>query len=112
MSGPIGPTTSVKPATAFAGHTRARHPAGIRSRNAHWKLDAIDAYAHARTLAWIDDSFNDACHEWAAARTRSIAPTLLVQTEPARGLTSLETRQLLAWADRNSPGRPPEIVSA
>ncbi len=34
--------------------------------NAHWKLDAIDAYAGTRPLAWIDDAFNEACHEWAA----------------------------------------------
>ena len=33
--------------------------------NAHWKLDAIDAYAGARPLAWIDDALNAACHEWA-----------------------------------------------
>jgi len=86
-------------------HLRLEGRAGaVRSRNAHWKLDAIDAYARARELAWIDDSFNDACHEWAAVRTRSTAPTLLVQTEPARGLTSLETRQLLAWAHGNGTG--------
>lgn len=70
----------------------------IRSRNAHWKLDAIDAYALTRPLAWIDDSFNDACHAWAAARAARTARTLLVQTHPARGLTSREARQLREWA--------------
>jgi len=80
-------------------HLRFKGQAGeIRSSNAHWKLDGIDAYARARPLAWIDDSFNEACHEWAAARTTGTAPTLLVQTEPLRGLTSTETQQLLAWA--------------
>jgi hypothetical protein len=64
--------------------------------NAHWKLDAIDAYARDRQLAWIDDAFNDACHEWAARRS---APTLLVQTQPASGLTQRETEILLRWAD-------------
>jgi HAD domain in Swiss Army Knife RNA repair proteins len=64
--------------------------------NAHWKLDAIDAYAGAtRPLAWIDDAFNDACHEWAEAR---MAPTLLVQTLPASGLTSREAEILERWA--------------
>jgi hypothetical protein len=63
--------------------------------NAHWKLDAIDAYAAARPLAWIDDAFNDACHEWADARG---AATLLVQTMPASGLTELEARALEHWA--------------
>jgi len=63
--------------------------------HAHWKLPAIDAYAAGRALAWIDDAFNDACHEWAAARA---APTLLVQTAPERGLTATESDTLLAWA--------------
>ncbi|HEV2975796.1 MAG TPA: HAD domain-containing protein [Solirubrobacteraceae bacterium] len=63
--------------------------------DAHWKLAAIDSYAHERPLAWVDDALNPACHEWAAARA---APTLLVQTEPADGLTSRERELLLAWA--------------
>jgi hypothetical protein len=65
--------------------------------NAHWKLGAIDAYAGAtRPLAWIDDAFNDACHEWADVRE---APTLLVQTLPARGLTGREAETLECWAN-------------
>jgi hypothetical protein len=64
--------------------------------NAHWKLDAIDAYAGARALAWIDDAFNDACHEWARERT---APTLLVTTAPATGLTEIEHATLVAFSD-------------
>jgi hypothetical protein len=82
-------------------------PAGLpflrfeRSRGAgtsiagHWKLAAIDAYAGDRPLAWIDDAFDESCHAWAAARP---APTLLVQTAPAYGLTSTETQQLTEWA--------------
>jgi hypothetical protein len=62
---------------------------------AHWKLDAIDAYAGARPLAWVDDALDGACHEWAAARQ---APTLLVQTAPAHGLTTPEARRLAEWA--------------
>lgn len=63
--------------------------------NAHWKLDAIDEYAGSRPLAWIDDAFNEACHEWASARG---APTLLVQTLPASGLTRQEAETLQGWA--------------
>jgi Swiss Army Knife RNA repair-like protein len=63
--------------------------------NAHWKLDAIDAHCGARPLAWIDDAFNDACHEWASERE---APTLLVQTQPQRGLTEHEAQRLRLWA--------------
>lgn len=63
--------------------------------NAHWKLDAIEAYAGQRSLAWIDDAFNEACHEWALARA---TPTLLVETTPARGLTLGEAEILERWA--------------
>ena len=63
--------------------------------NAHWKLDAIDAYAGERPLAWVDDALDGACHEWASVRR---APTLLVQTEPTLGLTEREASRLAAWA--------------
>ena len=62
---------------------------------AHWKLEAIDGFAGERALAWVDDCFNDACRRWAAARA---SPTLLVATEPRRGLTSRETAVLREWA--------------
>jgi hypothetical protein len=65
------------------------------SLGGHWKLDAIDGYADARALAWIDDAFDASCHAWAAARP---APTLLVETDPAIGLTSTEAKLLVAWA--------------
>ncbi|MGB2709956.1 MAG: HAD domain-containing protein [Conexibacter sp.] len=64
---------------------------------AHWKLDAIEAYAGARPLAWIDDAHGAACQQWAAARA---APTLLVTTAPAIGLTGAEVTQLQRWAKR------------
>src|SRR6185437_929816 len=63
--------------------------------NAHWKLDAIDAYAGTRQLAWIDDAFHEACHAWAGARA---SPTLLVETTPAKGLTQREALLLEQWA--------------
>lgn len=62
------------------GHARG---AGTSVR-AHWKLDAVEAYADGRPLAWIDDAVNDAVRAWAARRA---APTLLVETDPAIGLT-------------------------
>jgi hypothetical protein len=78
------------PHLTFAGHTRA----GVSAR-AHWKLDAIDAFAGDRPLAWVDDAFNDACWEWARART---ARTLLVPTDPARGLQDAHAAALRAFA--------------
>jgi hypothetical protein len=62
---------------------------------AHWKLSAIDDYAGDRPAAWIDDSFNDACYEWAERRQ---APTLLMRTEPSVGMTDAHVAELVAWA--------------
>jgi HAD domain in Swiss Army Knife RNA repair proteins len=61
---------------------------------AHWKLAAIDAHAGDRALAWVDDAFNDACHAWAHRRA---APTLLVPTDPATGLTEAHVAELTRW---------------
>jgi hypothetical protein len=84
------------PALPFLRFPRMSGAAPARS-SAHWKLEAIDAYAGGRPLAWIDDALNAACHEWAQARK---APTLLVQTEPDHGLTAREATRLAAWAER------------
>jgi hypothetical protein len=71
-----------------------RSAAAGESLHGHWKLAAIDAYAGVRSLAWVDDCLDGACHAWASAR---VAPTLLVQTVPAQGLTEREAAQLHAW---------------
>lgn len=65
--------------------------------SSHWKVDAIDAYAGSRPAAWIDDHIDDTCVAWARSRT---APTLLVETEPATGMTDSHVDELLAWAER------------
>jgi hypothetical protein len=70
-----------------------------RVTSGHWKLDAIEAHAGGRPLAWIDDALGPECHAWAAARA---APTLLVQTAPELGLTSREARLLADWAKAHS----------
>jgi hypothetical protein len=71
----------------------------VRS-HAHWKLAAIEAYAGPRPLAWIDDAFNQACHDWARERS---SPTLLVSTTPEEGLTEREAELLAAWARERPP---------
>lgn len=71
--------------------------------NGHWKLAAIEAHAGPRrALAWIDDAHDDACHAWAKARA---APTLLVATAPAVGLSSPHADELHAWAAGVAPAR-------
>lgn len=62
---------------------------------AHWKLDALDEYAAGRSLAWIDDNFNDGCYAWAEERAE---PTLLVPTEPHLGLEEGHVVALESWA--------------
>jgi hypothetical protein len=63
----------------------------------HWKLAAIEAYAGPRrALAWIDDAHDEACHAWAACRG---APTLLVATTPAIGLSAAHVDELNTWAE-------------
>lgn len=66
--------------------------------SAHWKLEAIDAYAGPRRpVAWIDDAHDERTEAWAAQRP---GPTLLVRTEAAIGLTEGHVRELLEWAPR------------
>ena len=67
-----------------------------RFGTAHWKLGPIGEYAAGRPLAWIDDSLNDECRQWARDRT---APTLLVETESMHGIEEGHVEALIAWAD-------------
>ncbi|MFI5004430.1 MAG: HAD domain-containing protein [Solirubrobacterales bacterium] len=91
-AGAAGATAGGPPAD---GTRAAGGAAASKSLHGHWKLAAIDAYAGARPLAWIDDCIDAACHAWARERG---APTLLVQTSPELGLTEREAAQLRAWA--------------
>ena len=65
-----------------------------RFGSAHWKLGPLDEYGRGRALAWIDDNFDESCYRW--ARERDL-PTLLVPTDPAKGLQEAETEALIAW---------------
>jgi hypothetical protein len=66
-----------------------------RFGSAHWKLGAIGSYAGSRPLAWIDDSLDPSCYEWARSRD---APTLLVPTDPGIGLEEGHVAALESWA--------------
>jgi hypothetical protein len=65
------------------------------STRAHWKLEPVEHHAAGAPLAWIDDAVNDAVREWAAARP---APTLLIETDPAIGLTAAHGARLRRFA--------------
>jgi hypothetical protein len=92
---PRGLVPAPVPGAGVAANGAAPSAGGPQTTLAHWKLESVDAYAGRRPLAWIDDAFNPACHEWAAARA---SPTLLVATEPELGLTSREAALLEEWA--------------
>jgi hypothetical protein len=66
----------------------------------HWKLASIEAHAAQRPLAWVDDAHDDGCHAWAADRA---APTLLIATDPAIGLTDAHVEELERWAREPRP---------
>jgi hypothetical protein len=68
--------------------------------SSHWKLDAIEEYSAGRPAAWIDDNMGDAARLWALARRE---PTLLVETESAKGMTEAHVEELLRWADNLTP---------
>lgn len=66
-----------------------------RFGSADWKLAPLERYARGRALAWVDDSFDEACYAWARGREE---PTLLVATEPDTGLLDVHAEALSGWA--------------
>jgi len=75
------------PALSFKG--------AARFASADWKLEPLDRFAQGRPLAWIDDSLDEACYQWARDRRE---PTLLVETEPELGMLEVHVDALLGWA--------------
>jgi hypothetical protein len=69
-----------------------------RFGSAHWKLAPLDEYGRGRPMAWIDDSFDESCYEWARQRQALGDPTLLVPTESHLGLEEVHAEALAAWA--------------
>jgi len=67
--------------------------------SSHWKLAAMDEYAGSRPAAWIDDNIDEECEAWAKNRA---APTLLVRTKSATGMTDEHVEKLLKWARKNA----------
>ena len=47
---------------------------------AHWKLEPLAETAEGRALAWIDDSFDESCYEWARR-----VPSRRCWCRPSRG---------------------------
>lgn len=73
-------------------------PGDVRDTAAHWKLAALDGWAPERPIAWIDDTFDQSCFDWAETREAGGVPTLLVPTEPELGLEEAHVAVLEIWA--------------
>lgn len=59
------------------------------------KLPAVIEATGTRPAAWIDDVHHPDHHDWAASRG---APTLIIDVDPAVGLTTAHAAQLADWA--------------
>jgi hypothetical protein len=67
------------------------------------KVPAIEAFVGDLPVAWIDDLVTPEARAWASDREE---PTLLVEVDPAAGLTRSAVDRLLAWAEDARSPRP------
>jgi hypothetical protein len=58
------------------------------------KVPAIDALVAGAPCAWVEDRMTQSAKDWANARTEA---TLLIDVDPAVGLTRSMVDQLVAW---------------
>ncbi|MFI1526759.1 HAD domain-containing protein [Streptomyces griseus] len=70
-----------------------------------WKRDHVEAWLADAPAIWIDDDFTDLDHAWAAERTAGGTPTLIVQTDPHRGLQPEHLTELTTWVSQLSTAR-------
>lgn len=63
------------------------------------KIPQVEAWSASRPLAWLDDGFESTAHAWAAWRTATRAPTLLVPVDPTEGLSPTHCATVSAWLD-------------
>jgi len=70
----------------------------LREGGSHiWKLPAVEQAMAGRRFAWIDDDFEPDDVAWAADRTSSGLPTLLVPCPPRTGLAQEHIDTVRAW---------------
>jgi hypothetical protein len=81
--------------------------ASLGSLAGHWKLDALGRFAGSRAIAWIDDSLDQSCFDWAEQREAAGLPTLLAPTEPEIGIEEGHVAALESWARGLAPASGP-----
>ncbi len=97
----VGPLPVVEFELPHGNPGTGSHPAGSASGGSvagHWKLEALGRFAGERPIAWIDDSFDRSCFDWADRREAAGLPTLLAPTEPGIGIEEVHVGALEAWA--------------
>lgn len=95
VSGWEGRTRALSPLLGLAEIPYLRFGGKAEFGSANWKLERLGKYSSGRALAWIDDSFDERCYEWARERSD---PTLLVGVESATGLLDVHVEALIGWA--------------
>ncbi|AXG79167.1 HAD domain-containing protein [Streptomyces paludis] len=65
-----------------------------------WKRDHVADWLGPAPAVWIDDDFTALDHRWAADRTASGVPTLLIEPDPHAGLQPEHIMAALEWAAR------------
>jgi Swiss Army Knife RNA repair-like protein len=79
------------------------------SKSKDWKVGRLDEMAADRPLAWVDGTTDRAHTRWAAKRA---VPTLVLQTDPATGLTEDHVADLLDFAESVADYDPSAAMSA
>ena len=64
----------------------------------HEKVPPVAAFVGLRSAVWIDDALTPEARVWASQRP---VPTLLIDIDPAEGLTRPVVDQSLQWAHRH-----------
>ncbi|MCK2240055.1 MULTISPECIES: HAD domain-containing protein [unclassified Crossiella] len=68
------------------------------------KLGPIRRWIDRRPLVWIDDVYGGKEHGWAEdRRDEEGIPTLLIETDPGRGLQREHIDAILSWLDAQTP---------
>jgi hypothetical protein len=61
-----------------------------------WKVEAIERAGASRPIAWVDDGIVRRHERWARSREM---PTLLIKTDPNKGISEDDMNELREWAD-------------
>jgi hypothetical protein len=70
---------------------------------ANYKMPGVKAHAGTRPILWIDDDLTPDEHAWAERRTAAGFPTVLIQPDPAVGMTREHVEQVLDFVAEHSP---------